>query len=700
MSADFNQPTTSSNYTTLLGELKDRDVDIAKMFDGVTPSNITTGFKRWNSSALRFEQWNGTTWAPLASSYAINVTGSAATLTTPRTIALSGQLSGSTTFNGSADATINATVTSGTLTGQLRSNRAGSATTGDGQIYLAGATSNRIDFNTTGLGVPTVSTRSLGTKICLYPALSGSAVDYAMGLDATGGYWQSVASATDSFHWYCGPTLKMSMSNGNLSTTGSITAGTNASVGGNLSVTGSATIDGGSIVLNGTGRIQGIDTVSASTDATSKAYVDAAVAAGVGSGGDLTVNNIAVTEGNIILTGTGRIQGIDTVSASTDAANKSYVDAALVGDITPNSVTVTGGSLILGGTGRIQGIDTVSASTDAANKSYVDTAVTTALGGDITANSLAVTTGSIILNGTGRIQGIDTVSASTDAVSKSYVDGKTFTATSTMPLSTTIELFDDFKSNSSSQYGASGFIATVGAASQVLANQNYNYSNCGVQGVLSIVSTSSSTAANDTAMMGTVVALNAGSTSDPGNTTPYHVASTTNSRIYAAGLINFASRISGQYPIFEIGRSTGDGKRSAVKHGYVRGGGTTSYKGFGLWLDPATHTTWQLAYQNGASWVSSDTTLTATCLTGVNFDYLELFYDWSTNQIKVGVNGSTVTVTPSVPYSAFVTALTLECANNITIGTVTTQTGLVIDWLRYRLTTPSRTLHSPSFDIS
>ena len=39
-------------------------------------------------------------------------------------------------------------------------------------------------------------------------------------------------------------------------------------------------------------------------------------------GGDLTVSG-----GDITLSGTGRIQGIDTVSASTDAANKNYVDS-------------------------------------------------------------------------------------------------------------------------------------------------------------------------------------------------------------------------------------------------------------------------------------------------------------------------------------------------------------------------------------
>ena len=46
---------------------------------------------------------------------------------------------------------------------------------------------------------------------------------------------------------------------------------------------------------------------------------------------------------------------------------------------------VGGGDIVLCGTGRIQGIDTVSASTDAANKNYVDCAVAAVPQGDITA---------------------------------------------------------------------------------------------------------------------------------------------------------------------------------------------------------------------------------------------------------------------------------------------------------------------------
>ena len=54
------------------------------------------------------------------------------------------------------------------------------------------------------------------------------------------------------------------------------------SVTGNLATSGDLTVYGGDIVLGGTGRIQGVDTVSASTDAANKAYVDNSTAASVG----------------------------------------------------------------------------------------------------------------------------------------------------------------------------------------------------------------------------------------------------------------------------------------------------------------------------------------------------------------------------------------------------------------------------------
>ncbi len=51
----------------------------------------------------------------------------------------------------------------------------------------------------------------------------------------------------------------------------------------NATFAGDLTVSGGDITLSGTGRIQGIDTVSSGTDATSKTYVDNAITSGVGS---------------------------------------------------------------------------------------------------------------------------------------------------------------------------------------------------------------------------------------------------------------------------------------------------------------------------------------------------------------------------------------------------------------------------------
>ncbi len=62
-----------------------------------------------------------------------------------------------------------------------------------------------------------------------------------------------------------------------------------------------------------------------------------------------------------------------------------------------NDITVSGGDITLGGTGRIQGVDTVSSGTDAANKTYVDNAISGVPQGDITAVVAGTVAGGIAL---------------------------------------------------------------------------------------------------------------------------------------------------------------------------------------------------------------------------------------------------------------------------------------------------------------
>ena len=73
-----------------------------------------------------------------------------------------------------------------------------------------------------------------------------------------------------------------------------------------------------------------------------------AAGSGMWTSGTITANN-----GQIVLNGTGRIQGVDTVSASTDAANKAYVDTKLpianptfTGTLTGPTISITGNSLL------------------------------------------------------------------------------------------------------------------------------------------------------------------------------------------------------------------------------------------------------------------------------------------------------------------------------------------------------------------
>ena len=92
----------------------------------------------------------------------------------------------------------------------------------------------------------------------------------------------------------------------------------------------------------------------------------------------LTVNSSGAITIDGTLTSNGQITGTELEGTSLDINGAADISGALTvhGNINiDNDLTVSGGDISLGGTGRIQGIDTVSASTDAANKAYVDGAV-------------------------------------------------------------------------------------------------------------------------------------------------------------------------------------------------------------------------------------------------------------------------------------------------------------------------------------
>lgn len=77
-----------------------------------------------------------------------------------------------------------------------------------GTLSLNNATSNLVSFySPAGIGAPAFTTRSAGTKINLYSAVSGTNVDFGIGME-NGAIWHSVPSnsITQSFKWYGGIT--------------------------------------------------------------------------------------------------------------------------------------------------------------------------------------------------------------------------------------------------------------------------------------------------------------------------------------------------------------------------------------------------------------------------------------------------------------------------------------------------------------
>lgn len=126
MAGDFSKPVNTDLYATILQVIRENFAELAKGLDATTSLNLPIGAIRFNSSANRWEKWNGATWDPLATTYDINAATSAK-LATPRSIALGGDVSGSASFDGSANISITAavadnshnhgtdTITSGTL---------------------------------------------------------------------------------------------------------------------------------------------------------------------------------------------------------------------------------------------------------------------------------------------------------------------------------------------------------------------------------------------------------------------------------------------------------------------------------------------------------------------------------------------------------------------------------------------------------
>jgi len=71
-------------------------------------------------------------------------------------------------------------------------------------ITLSNSTRNSLIFNSVGINPPTLTTRSLGSKLVLYPTIGGSSLDYAIGIELQSMWFTS--PGTNGFKWYSNST--------------------------------------------------------------------------------------------------------------------------------------------------------------------------------------------------------------------------------------------------------------------------------------------------------------------------------------------------------------------------------------------------------------------------------------------------------------------------------------------------------------
>ena len=109
--SDFSKPQVTDPYVDVTVEINALAADLAQGLDPATtnPANLPAGAVRFNSANGFWEKFNGTAWGALAAVYNV-VAAQAKKLQQAVTLALTGDLTGSASFDGSGNVSIAATL--------------------------------------------------------------------------------------------------------------------------------------------------------------------------------------------------------------------------------------------------------------------------------------------------------------------------------------------------------------------------------------------------------------------------------------------------------------------------------------------------------------------------------------------------------------------------------------------------------------
>ena len=99
------------------------------------------------------------------------------------------------------------------------------------QLRMAGSTSNKVNFGTTGAGSPQVGTYSNGAKVVLYDNISNTSTGYAIGIDPST-MWFGTDQAGSNFEFFVGNVKKAAIeTDGSVRANGVIYTGTDGTAG-------------------------------------------------------------------------------------------------------------------------------------------------------------------------------------------------------------------------------------------------------------------------------------------------------------------------------------------------------------------------------------------------------------------------------------------------------------------------------------
>ena len=275
-----------------------------------------------------------------------------------------------------------ATTFVGNVTGsRFTSNAAGSLAIGGGQVYLNGASSNRIDFSSQGTGNPAFDAPTAGTKVVLYPAAGASATDYALGISPAT-LWQSIPSTDTAmmFKWFGGTTTLAALSGS-----------------GNMEISGDLAVNGGDITTSaGTFNLVNATatTVNIAGGATSAVNVGNASGTTTMSGFVTCSSDLAVNGSNISTTSATVNMFTGARSLTFNLGSTSDISTITIGRSgNASSTNIATGNNTTGGATKTVNIGTNTGPSATAN---INIGSSGSLGRTTLNNDVALTTGNLI----------------------------------------------------------------------------------------------------------------------------------------------------------------------------------------------------------------------------------------------------------------------------------------------------------------